>query len=460
MEGDPTPTVWAGGAVPAVRQRADLLRTIWALAWPVIITYLLESLVGLIDTLMVGRLGAEAVAAVGVGTQILSGVSVTMTAIGTGTLALVARHVGARQLEDAEQVLAQSIVAAVTLSAAVVVPVIIYARALLNLFGVEPNVVSMGSTFVRLVMLSIPQSAVLFVIGSALRGAGDTRTPLAIGVIVNVLNVAGNYVLIFGKFGFPALGVAGSAWATTIAFTVGTILAMLLLQRGNLVLGLRGRDLRPATDVIRRVLVIGYPTAGEQLLMQIGFFFYLAFAARYGTSAVAAYFIGVRILALSFLPGFGFAAAAAALVGQNLGAEAPDVAERSGWESNRLSIYLMSACGVIFFFAAEPIAALFVNDANVVRDAVSFLRTFAVAQPFMAIDFTLGGALRGAGDTRFPLVAVVVGFYGCRLGFAYAAVLLQLPLVWVWMALLGDYVARAVLKTWRFHSDTWKHIRV
>jgi len=460
MEDDPTSTPWAGDAALAVQQRADLLRTIWALAWPVIITFLLESLVGLIDTLMVGRLGAAAVAAVGVGTQILSGVSVTMTAIGTGTLALVARHVGARQSRQAEQVLGQSIMAACGLSTAVVVPVVIYAPQLLGLFGVEPAVVAMGTTFVRLVMLSIPQSAVLFVIGSALRGAGDTRTPLAIGLIVNVLNVAGNYALIFGKLGFPALGVPGSALATTFAFTIGTILGVFLLQRGNLVLSLRGRDLRPNMDVIRRVFVIGYPTAGEQFLMQIGFFFYLAFAARYGTSAVAAYFIGVRILALSFLPGFGFAAAAAALVGQNLGAGAPQVAEQSGWESNRFSIYLMSACGVIFFFAAEPIAALFVDDANVVRDTVSFLRTFAVAQPFMAIDFTLGGALRGAGDTRFPLVAVVVGFYACRLGFAYAAILLQLTLVWVWLALLGDYIARAVLKTWRFRSGTWKHIRV
>ncbi len=459
MEGEPTSTVWAGDAL-AVQQRAALLRTIWALAWPVIITFLLESLVGLIDTLMVGRLGAAAVAGVGVGTQILSAVSVTMTAVGTGTLALVARHVGARQSRQAEQVLGQAIVAAGVLSTAVVVPVVIYARQLVSLFGVEPAVVAMGATFVRLAMLSIPQSAVLFVLGSALRGAGDTRTPLVIGLIVNVLNVAGNYVLIFGKLGFPALGVAGSALATTTAFTVGTILGVLLLQHGNLVLSLRGHDLRPNVDVIRRVLVIGYPTAGEQFLMQIGFFFYLAFAAHYGTSAVAAYFIGVRILALSFLPGFGFAAAAAALVGQNLGAGAPEVAERSGWESNRLSIYLMSACGVVVFFAAEPIAALFVDDAHVVRDAVLFLRTFAVAQPFMAIDFTIGGALRGAGDTRFPLLAVVVGFYGCRLGFAYAAILLQLSLVWVWLALLGDYLARAVLKTWRFHSGTWKHIRV
>ncbi|MGD0949696.1 MAG: MATE family efflux transporter [Candidatus Binatia bacterium] len=459
MEGDPPSYAWTVEAAASLQQqRSDLVRAIWALAWPVILTFLLESLVGLVDTLMVGRLGAEAVAAAGVGAQILSAVSVAMTAVGTGTLALVARHIGAREPAEANQVLRQSVIAAFGLSVIAIVPVIVFAFDSVALFGVDEGVVAQGGAFVRLVMLSIPQSAILFVIGSGLRGAGDTRTPLLIGVIVNVLNVAGNYVLIFGKLGLPALGVRGSALATTIAFTAGSALGLLLLARGRLVLEMGWRGLRPHGGTIRRVLVIGYPAAGEQLIMQIGFFFYLAFAARYGTSAVAAYFIGVRILALSFLPGYGFAAAAAALVGQNLGARQPQLAERSGWESNRLAMYLMSACGIIIFVAARPIAALFVDDANVVTDAVSFIRTLAVAQPLMGVDFTIGGALRGAGDTRFPLVAVFVGFYGCRLACAYLAVLLHLSLPWVWFALMGDYIARAALKAWRFHSGHWKHI--
>jgi putative MATE family efflux protein len=461
MEGDPPSHAWTAGAAASLQpQRSELVQTIWALAWPVILTFLFESLVGLIDTLMVGRLGAAAVAAVGVGAQILSAVSVAMTAVGTGTLALVARHIGAREPAEANQVLRQSVVAAFGLSVVAIVPVIAFASEIVALFGVEAAVVEQGGAFVQLVMLSIPQSAILFVIGSGLRGAGDTRTPLIIGAMVNLLNIVGNYVLIFGKLGLPALGVRGSALATTIAFTAGTVLGLWLLGRGRLVLQMGWHGLRPHGDTIRRLLVIGYPAAGEQMIMQIGFFFYLAFAARYGTNAVAAYFIGVRILAVSFLPGFGFAAAAATLVGQNLGASQPVLAERSGWESNRLAIYLMSACGVVIFLAARPMAALFVDDPGVIRDTVSFIRTLAVAQPLMGIDFTLGGALRGAGDTRFPLVAVFIGFYGCRLAFAYLAVLLHLSLPWVWFALIGDYIARAVLKTWRFQTGHWKNIAI
>lgn len=461
MEADPPSYAWTVKTAAPAQTRSDLIRTVWALAWPVIITFLLESLVGLIDTLMVSRLGAATVAAVGVGAQILSAVSVAMTAVGTGTLALVARHIGAREHGAAEHILGQSILAAFSMSVVAVVPVILLAQPLVAMFGVDADVVVQGTAFIRVVMLSIPASAVLFVVGSALRGAGDTRTPLFIGVTVNIINVIGNYVLIFGKLGVPAFGVRGSALATTIAFSTGALMGIVLLARGRVVLRIRLRHLRPDFGTVRRVLAIGYPTAGEQVLMQIGFFFYLVFAARYGTSAVAAYFIGVRILALSFLPGYGFAAAAATLVGQNLGARAPGLAERSGWEANRLSIYLMSVCGVIIFLLARPIAALFVNDASVIADTVSFIHALAAAQPLMAIDYTLGGALRGAGDTRFPLVAVFVGFYGCRLGCAYlAAMVLHLSLGWVWSALIGDYVARAALKAWRFHSGRWKSIAV
>ncbi len=461
MESQSPYTVSAEATPIVISERAEMLRTIWRLAWPVIVTFLLESLVGLIDTLMVGRLGATAVAAVGIGAQVLTSVSVAMTAVGTGTLALVARHVGGRDHQAAEVVLGQSILAAFVLSIACIAPVIVFAPQIVGWFGVDPDVIEQGGGFTRFVMLSIPQSAILFVVGSALRGAGDTRTPLFIGFIVNILNVVFNYALIFGKLGFPALGVRGSGLATAIAFTSGMILALGLLARGRLVLRLQPWHLRPQLSVMRRVLAIGSPTAIEQILMQLGFFVYMVFAARYGTSAVAAYFIGVRILALSFLPGYGFAAAAAALVGQNLGAGRPDLARRAGWESNKLSIYLMSACGVVIILLARPIAAAFVQDPEVIRDTVSFIWALGLAQPLMAIDFTLGGALRGAGDTRFPLVAVFVGFYGCRLGSAYlAAHVFQLSLTWVWFALLGDYLARAILKGGRFNGERWQNVRV
>jgi putative MATE family efflux protein len=244
--------------------------------------------------------------------------------------------------------------------------------------------------------------------------------------------------------------------ASSIALITGALCGLAVLLRGRAVLTLRDTRYGFRYPIVRRVLAIGVPTAAEQLLMQVGFMLYLAIAARYGTPAVAAYFIGVRIMALSFLPGFGFGAAASTLVGQNLGARRLEGAERSGWEANRLAIAFHSGAGAIIFGFAPSIARLFIDDPEVVRDAVAFIRTLAVAQPLMAADSALGGALRGAGDTRFPLITVAIGFYGARLGFAYAAARLALGVNWVWFALVGDYLARAALKAWRFRSGHWK----
>jgi putative MATE family efflux protein len=447
-------------AGPLPRGRAAELGTVWALAWPVILTLSLESLVGLIDMLMVGRLGATAVAAVGVGVHIMSAVATTMFAVGTGTLAIVARHVGAREPRRAEEVLFQSVLAAAVLGAVVAVPVMVWAPAVVRAAGVDESVVDAAARFVRIVMLGLPADAVFFVVALGLRGAGDTRTPLLIGAAVGLVTVVGDWLLIFGHFGLPALGVAGAACATAAGYMVGGTASVVLLARGGLVLRLPVRR-RLRLDVVRRVLAIGYPAALEHILMQLGFLLYIVFAARYGTAPVAAYVIGVRILALSFLPGFGFAAAAGTLVGQSLGAGRPGEAARSGWHATGLAVALMSAGGLVVCLAARPIAALFTNDPVVAADAVSFIRVLGLAQPLMAIDFTLGGALRGAGDTRFPLVAVFVGFYVCRLGMAWLVTfVLGLGVLWLWLALVGDYLARALLKGWRFRSGAWQMVRV
>ncbi len=445
----------------AAEKAPNLARHVWLLAWPAILTFGLESLVGLVDTLMVGRLGAQPLAGVGVGAQILHGVHVVIFAVAGGTIALVARFVGAGERLNAEKVLAQSIYSAALLGAAIGVPVFVYASEAVAAFGVDSVVVGEGSGYLRFLMIGLPCAAAFEIFASAFRGAGDMRTPLLIGAVVNVFNVIANYALIFGGFGFPAMGARGSGLASTLAFTLGALLSLIAMRRRDAVLRLHAAALPIDFSLIRRILRIGLPSAIEQCFLQVGFFLYLFIASKYGTDAMAAYFIGVRILALSFLPGLGFAAAASTIVGQYLGAGQPGQAQRGGWDACRLAVYLMTAIGVVIFVTAEQIAGAFVDDARVIADAVPFIRILAVAQPLMALDFTLSGALRGAGDTRFPLLILILGFYGARLGSAYvAAYLLDLGLTWVWLALLGDYALRATLKSIRFHGRRWQRIAV
>ena len=434
---------------------------VWLLAWPAILTFGLESLVGLVDMLMVGRLGAQPLAGVGVGAQILHATHVAIIAVGSGTVAIVARFIGAGRRLDAEKVLAQSLYAALFLACAVALPVHLYAAEAVAVFGVEPAVVREGAGYLRLLMIGVPFAAAFEIMASALRGAGDMRTPLLIGAVVNVFNVGANYVLIFGALGVPAMGARGSGLASTLAFTLGALIALAVVCRRGGVLRLHAEALPIDLGLARRVLRIGLPAAIEQCFLQAGFFLYLLIASEYGTEAIAAYFIGVRILALAFLPGLGFSAAASTIVGQKLGAARADEAETGGWEACRLAVMLMSSVGVVIFFAAKQIAAAFVSDQRVISDAVSFIRTLALAQPMMALDFTLGGALRGAGDTRFPLIVLICGFYGARLGFAATATyVFDLGLTFVWIALLGDYATRALLKGRRFGGGRWKQVHV
>ena len=441
---------------------ARLRSEIWALSWPVILSFGLDSILGLTSILMVGRLGAEAVGAVGLGTQVLGAVRAGINAVGTGTVALVARDIGAGDRDHAEEVLSQSMLWGVIVSAAIAVPVILFAPEILEVFRIRGPTAVLGARYLQITMLSEPFTGVFLMAASALRGAGDTRTPLWIGAVIDLFAIGANYVLIFGKLGFPALGVDGSAIATLIAYALsaGIFVWALQLEGSALRYKFHWRQLIPDYSLARRILRIGYPAAIEQLVIQFGFFAYVAFIASYGEKAIAAYFIGVRILALSFLPGFGFQAAAATLVGQGLGAEWPDFSRDSGWATTKMSIYLMSGLGALVIVFAREISAAFIDDSAVVTLCIIFMYALGSAQPLMAIDWTLTGALRGAGDSQFPLFASVAGFFGFRLALTSVIVHYRGPLSWIWWSIIIDYLVRAGLKGWRFHSGRWAEVKV
>src|SRR5262245_53385199 len=278
---------------PVERMRAE----VWALAWPVILSFALDSILGLAAMLMVGRLGAEAVGAVGLATQILGAVRAGIAAVGTGTIALVARSSGANEREQAEEGLEQSVIFGVLVSTLIAIPVIVFAPQLMTLFRVKGQMAAMGARYLQVVMLSEPFQGIFLMCASALRGAGDTRTPLWIGGIIDVLAIVLNYVLIFGKLGLPALGVDGSAFATLIAIAVGGVLFFWALSLDGMLLNFKWERLWPDWNMGWRILRVGNPAAIEQLVIQFGFVAYVAFVASYGEKEVAAYFIGVRILA-------------------------------------------------------------------------------------------------------------------------------------------------------------------
>jgi len=323
-------------------------------------------------------------------------------------------------------------------------------------------VVSLGGRCLRILLaFSIPVS-VGATLAMGLRGAGDVRTPLAIGIVTNLVNVVACWALIFGRFGAPALGAEGSVWAAGISFVTGALLLLWLWRRGTLVLPAVPWRGHAASGLARRLLRVGIPTAIERGAFQLGLLLFLRIVADFGTEPISAYLIGVRILAFCFVPGFGFASAAATLVGQNLGAGRPDEAARSGWRATAGAVLVMSSVGLAIILFARPLAGSFgAVGAETVRLTVIFIYILGAAQPLMAIEFTLGGALRGAGDTRFPLFALLAGLLVFRLA---AAQFLARPIFGtvaaVWSCLLADYAVKAILLSWRFRSGRWKTVRV
>jgi putative MATE family efflux protein len=434
---------------------------VWELAWPTLTASAMQTLVRWVDMKMVGDLGRDAIAGVMAGGQVYWLVQAAAMAVTTGIVALVARATGARDEGLADATLRQGILLGSAFGLASTLLALPFTDRAIGLYGVEPSVVAAGSTYLFWLLVGNVPFTLVFVFSAALRAAGDSRTPLHLGVLANLLHVFLNWVLIYGNLGMPALGVAGAAIASSLAMVFQVAIFVELWRRRRLLLKPTLRGFAPDPGLWRRILRIGYPATLESVMFQLGLLGFMRIMSGYGTAEFAAYNIGAQILALSFLPGFGFATAASTLVGQHLGEGRPALASRSGWRSLAGSIGCMSALGAAIIAAAEPLASWFIDDAEVVALTVDFIWILGVVQPLMAVEYTIGGALRGAGDTRFPLAVVFIGLFLCRLLPAVlAAHWLAASIQIVWSALVLDYAVKAALLLHRFHRGRWQLARV
>jgi MATE family multidrug resistance protein len=432
------------------------------LAWPVILENLFQTLLGVVDMLMVSRLGSDAIAGVGTATQVMFVVNATFAAITVGTTVLVARFTGAGQPDEANRVAKQSLLLGVMISAVVMLLGHFSAEPVVRLMGAEPQVVTLGGGYLRIVSQTAIFLVTMFVAGGALRGAGDTRTPMLVTGFINLVNAVASYVLIFGHLGLPALGVDGSAWGAGVARAAGTAIMLVVLLRGRRRVSIAGREgwgFHP--DLIQRVLRLGIPSMFEQLLLSGGMLLYSVITISLGTTVYATQRITFNALSISFLPGFGFAMAATALTGQSLGAKQPDVAERATWYAVRVAAIWMSSMGLMLILAGQPIMRLFSQDPEIVVLGAAALRVIALSQPFQAFGQVLAGGLRGAGDTRFPMGVTFAGIWLVRLPLGYLmGPLLGYGLPGVYVSNVLDAFVRAGACFLRYRTGRWRQIEV
>jgi putative MATE family efflux protein len=454
----------AAAAVPRepTSDTAHIGRMVNTLAWPVILENLFQTLLSVVDMMMVAHLGAAAVAGVGAAFQVLWVIQSAFSAVTVGTTVLVAHFVGAQDIEAANRVTKQSLVLGLLASSFVAALGTFFAEPIIRALGAAPDVVAAGAVYLRIVSQMGFFMMIMFNLGSALRGAGDTQTPMRVTALINLINVAVAYVLIFGHLGFPAMGVAGSAWGASIARLIGSLMLLVVLVRGRARLSLGGRSgWRLDGQLIRRVLHVGIPSMVEQLLMSGGMLIYGMITISLGTAVYAAQRITFNALSLGFMPGLGFAMSATALTGQSLGAKKPEQARLATWHATRSALVWMSGMALAMFVFGVPVMRLFSQDPEIIVMGAAALKVIALSQPAQAIGQVLAGGLRGAGDTRYPMWVTTAAIWLIRLPLAFLfGPVMGLSLAVIYLSNVADSIVRAILVWHRYRQGHWQSIRV
>jgi putative MATE family efflux protein len=456
-------------AAEPVRQddvsQGEIRWAVLGLAWPSILENLLQSVLGLVTLFMVGQIGAAEVAAVGASQQVQILFISGFFALSMGTTVLVAHAYGAGRLDSMATIAKQSLLAGTLLAFVFTAVVAIFARPMIAVLGAEPDVVDEAASFMRWTAPSFLFLAVTFILGGVLRGTGDARTPLVVTIVMNVLNVAIAYPLIFGQFGMPRLEVTGAALGMVASRGIGFLIIVFLLASGRRGVSIGGRSgWLPDISLLRRLADIGLPSMAESLLRTGGQLLYVVIVFMLGTAVTASYQIAQNAMFLSLFPGFGFAMATTALVGQSLGAGNQTRARAVTMTATRACLVWMSVMGVLFFVFAGPIMELGATGADrdeIVNEGIGALRMIALAQPFQAVGFVLAGALRGAGDTRWPMYSTAISMWVFRLPLAYLlAITLDLSLVGIFLAMTIDTIVLMMMNIWRWRQGKWTEKRL
>ncbi len=440
-----------------------LTHTIVRLAGPAVVENLLVMAVFFADTLLIGWLRDDvALAAVGLASTLMFVANGIFEALAVSGVALVARACGEGDRARAERAAGQALLLAGLVAAALLGVFFPLAPTFFRWLGAEPAVVAQGSRYLRIVMSTSLLSFPMMVANGAMRGAGDTRTPMWITLVMNGWNILLAGLLIFGPGPLPALGLAGAGWATASARALGGLLALAALFRGRTVLQLTAGTLWPPDgSFLARIVRIALPNLGEAIVSRLGYTLFMRMVSGLGTVALAAHQIALRVESLSFMPGWGLSVAAATLAGQALGAGQEDLAERSIRRTLTLATGLMGAIGVAFALFGPQIVSIFGATAGVLALAGTAVRIAAAEQPSIAVQMVLSGGLRGAGDTRTPMWVTLFGTVFLRLAVVYLfVVVLQWGLPGVWWGTAVDWAGRALLIWAFFRRGRWKKVPV
>lgn len=436
------------------------MRPIFALATPVALSSQLDTLVGIADIYLVGDLGADAIAAVGISQILTMVIGVVMISVSTGAFALVAQGTGANDERTVSATTKQALVLVAAISALLSLVGIACSRMALEILSMPPGVVELGTGYLHVFFAGLPFMALNFTLNNCLYGAGDARTPLYLNLIMSVLKIAFSYLLIFGVGPLPVLGVTGAALATVLSRAAGFALAIAMVKSNRLnVRFLPETSYIPERERAERMLRIGIPSAVQGLFRNGSgvVFVKLVALTLQPTVAVAAYSIGNQVERIVRRTSLSFGTAATTLVGQRLGAGDSEGAERSGWTSILIGSVSMALFGAPLAFFAGDIMGLFTQDPDIIRVGKVYIWAILLAEPLQCIAITAGGGLRGAGDTKPALYYTIIAQWIVRLPVGYGLAFgLGYDVDGLWVSLVAFSALQGWLTLRKFAQGEWK----
>ncbi|PGT88249.1 MATE family efflux transporter [Bacillus sp. AFS040349] len=443
------------GNIQYAENTKEKIKIILVLAMPAVIENFFQTILGFIDTYFVSKIGLAEVSAIGVTNAVLAIYFALFMAIGVAANVRISNFLGANKPEKARHISQQSIILAILFGVATGIITLFFAGPLLKLMGIEANVLEAGEIYFKIVAIPSLFMSLMFVLSAILRGAGDTRAPMKVSILINVVNAVLDYILIFGFWLVPEMGIVGAALATVFARVIGSFALLYYINR-SATLSFRRDYWKPDKQHIWELTSLGGPAAGERLVMRIGQIVYFGFVVTLGTNVFAAHQIAGNVEVFSYMIGYGFATAATILVGQQIGAGNIDEAKKYATLCTWIAVGSMTLLGAILFIFGSWAGGFFTDDQDVITSIGTALKVSGIFQPFLALLLILTGAFQGANNTKFPMYLTAVGMWAIRTSLVY---LLGIQLGWgllgVWLAIGIDIAFRAVVLTVQFVRGKW-----
>lgn len=428
-----------------------MIPVIFALAWPTMLEQLMQTAVQYIDTAMVGSLGTSATAAVGATTTVNWLVGSTISALAVGFLSIIAKAYGAGEQETASRVVSQAVLATLvsgifftilTLSLSGMVPV---------WMQVDPAIRELSATYFFILYMPMLPRAATIIFGTALRAAGDTKTPMMIGIWVNLINIVLNFLLIYGAH----LGVIGAAVASAIAFTVGGIAITVKLWKHPMI-SPRGQSFKPDKEILRPCLKVAFPNMLQRFGTSLGYVFFASMINSLGEVSTAAHTIANTVESAFYIPGYGMQTAAATLAGNAYGAGDKERMKNLAKMIVLIEVLLMIVSGGLLFVFAPTMMNLFTKDTQVILLGSLVLRMVAVSEPFFGVSIIIEGILQGVGKTVIPFIFNIIGMWGIRIiGTFICTQLLEMGLVAAWACMIAHNILLFVLFIIHYARGRW-----